>query len=97
MKERGLGGQGGTGTASRTASGKTKITSDKMSSDRDSSSQRTESNEEAIAAGMMSLAIACTHVQQQSNWEAAAAGKNCKTLCRFGARVLNILRDLRRH
>ena len=38
VKERGLGGQGGTGTASRTTSGKTKITSDKMSSNRDSSS-----------------------------------------------------------
>ena len=92
VKERGLGGQGGTGTASRTAFEKPKTTSDKMSSDHDSSSQRTESNEEAIVAGMMSLAISCTHVQQQSTWEPAAAGKNCKTLCRFGARVLNILR-----
>ena len=46
-----------------------------MNSDRDSSSEGTESNEEAIAAGMMHLAIACTHVERQATLEDRGAGK----------------------
>jgi hypothetical protein len=48
-----------------------------MASDRDSSSEATESNEEAIAEGMMHLAIACDHVQQQSIKGADVAGNFC--------------------
>jgi hypothetical protein len=46
-----------------------------MASERDSSSEATESNEEAIAEGMMHLAIACDHVEQQFLKCASAAGK----------------------
>ena len=47
----------------------------KMSTGRDSSSEGTKSNEEAIATSMMNLAIACIVVARQSNAEAHAAGK----------------------
>jgi hypothetical protein len=45
-----------------------------MSSGHESSSEATESNDEAIAEGMMHLAIACDHVEHQSTPDAAAAG-----------------------
>ena len=47
----------------------------KMDSNRDSSSDATESNEEAIAAVMMHLAIACIHIERQATLEVARAGK----------------------
>ena len=46
-----------------------------MSSGGDSCSKGTKSDEEAIAIGMMNLAIACKIVTRQSNTEAHAAGK----------------------
>ena len=46
-----------------------------MSSGGDSSSEGTKSDEEAIATGMMNLAIACKIVTRQSNAKAHAAGK----------------------
>jgi hypothetical protein len=54
-----------------------------MASERDSSSEATESNEEAIAEGMMHLAIACDHVEQQSLKCADAAGNFRDVCCYF--------------
>ena len=48
-----------------------------MSSVWDSSSEATNSDEEAITQGMMHLAIACTHVQQVSTKETLATGNPC--------------------
>ena len=46
-----------------------------MNSGRDSSSEGTKFDEEAIATGMMNLAIACIVVARQSNAKAHAARK----------------------
>jgi hypothetical protein len=45
-----------------------------MTSARGSSSEATESNDKDIAAGMIKLAIACDHAQQQSAKDADGAG-----------------------
>ena len=45
-----------------------------MSNEVDSSSEGMRSDGDSIATGMMHLAIACTHVQRQSEEEAEAAG-----------------------
>ena len=52
-------------------------TTSNMRSVRDSSSEATNSDEEAIAQGMMHLAIACTHVQRVSMKETPAVGNPC--------------------
>ena len=52
-------------------------TASNMRSVRDSSFEATNSDEEAIAQGMMHLAIACTHVQRVSTKETPAAGNPC--------------------
>ena len=48
-----------------------------MRSVQDSSSEATNSDEEAITQGMMHLAIACTHIQWVSTKEIPAAGNPC--------------------
>ena len=45
-----------------------------MSSARGSSSEATNTNDEDIATGMMHLAIACSHVERQSNTINRVAG-----------------------
>ena len=47
---------------------------DDMSDHTGSSLEATKSNEEAIAAGMLNLAIACVHMPQQAIAEPVAAG-----------------------
>ena len=47
----------------------------RMDSGRGSSSEATESNDKAVATGMMTLLIACKHVEQESNKHAEVAGK----------------------
>ena len=73
-RRRGLKGRGVRGKSTR---GRRAAVGDdsKMDSDRNSSSDATESNEEAIAACMMHLAIACTHIERQATLEVAGAGK----------------------
>ena len=47
-----------------------------MSTDAESASKDTNTDSEAIAAGMMNLAIVCAHVQQKATSEVLPAG-NC--------------------
>lgn len=53
----------------------------------DSSSEATESSGNALATGMMHLAIACTHVQRESQEEAEAAGKFASSIDSLDWRV----------
>ena len=46
-----------------------------MDSGRGSSSEATESNDKAVATGMMTLLIACKHVERESSKHAEVAGK----------------------
>lgn len=47
---------------------------DEMDAHTDFSSEATESNEEAIAAGMMNLGIVCNHVHQEDTSKAIVSG-----------------------
>ncbi len=76
-RQRGLRGRSARGKRNNGAA----VADYKMSSERNSSSEAMESNEEAIARGMMHLAIACTHVERLSKLEDAAAGTNCLPGC----------------
>lgn len=55
--------------------GRGRVVLSNMASGHDSSSEATESNDKAVAAGMLKLAVACSHVQEQPAKEPAGAGK----------------------
>ena len=63
-----------------------------MMSGGDSSSEETQSGDDALATGMMYLAIACTHVEWQSEKEAKGGGKSASlTPVIFSVQGLGIL------
>lgn len=79
----GLRGHGG-GTSRRAgASGRRVRFADEMDHVSGSSSEATESDDEAIAKGMMKLALACSYLQQQQPSEAVAAGNVAPRSCEF--------------
>lgn len=71
---RGLRGRGGRRSRKEEDGGAAGGQSDAMSSDCASSTDATESNEKVLAQGMMNLAIVCSHQQEQSTKDVAAAG-----------------------
>ena len=65
---------------------RTHVVSREMSSSHDSSSKATESNDNGIAISMLKLAIACSHMLEQSAKKPSSAGQllSCYPLLKVG-------------